>query len=847
MGTDSVAELLLDIFGGNPYHAVGKRRSDGRTAWYEPQEGPITKELITQHLNGETILGAYPVDSKNNSVRWLGWDIDAADNLKEARRITVTITNEIQHLPYVVEFSGGKGYHVLLFLEEPMPASKAKAFSEYIRDKHNLPKVSRKGHSHVECYPKQAEVSLSQDGTRQKVGNLLKLPLGQHILSNEWSRFVDMGNGWEDGPSLPPEEMLLLRVDPAMLSLDGAEGDKLDKLAYVLAGEWISGERHNLALFIAGYLASSNWTEEQAEDLITRICTYRDDPEIDNRLQAVTETFAKHRKGEQIAGYQRLADILPAPAMTAVVQLVAELAAPDTAKRIEKIRFAKGPVWKKEERASALIWSHLTDPEIGLILRTPGDEFYWYDVQNRVTVNLRSVRWEATLYRLFRINVSEAFGRHIATIIEMKARMEAIMIDVYKGSYWDGHDLLVNLGDSRVWRLDGETISEESNGEKGILFATTEWHRIPTPNFDHPVDVWSRLVDDINFASGTHTPIPGEQQAELLKAWILSTFFREELPTRPILTMLGDSGSGKTTAAKRIVQMLEGVEENVLSIEEDKPDFWRTVIANHRIFCLDNLEQTRARWLINGLDRIATGSMIEIRELYKTNALYRIKPDCFVVLTAVNMPFSKDTIFQRLLTVNMDKLVSFIPQRVYEQRMKQDIHGMWGDMLLKLNQVVKTLQETKDVALAVTLRMADFAQFCERLRHSDVVNGDTLKKGLAVLGSAQQLALAQSEFSAYPIIQEWVETYPEEAGKWHTTNELYAILSNHALKLRRPFRWKDSRGLSSHIRAMEAVLIQNLGCQVKDQHLYEHGRWLKAYRFKPLGDQLIMETTDEED
>ena len=305
--------------------------------------------------------------------------------------------------------------------------------------------------------------------------------------------------------------------------------------------------------------------------------------------------------------------------------------------------------------------------------------------------------------------------------------------------------------------------------------------------------------------------------------------------------MLGDSGSGKTTAAKRIIQVLEGVEQNVLSIEEDKPDFWRTVIANHRVLCLDNLEQTRARWLVNGLDRIATGSSIEIRELYKTNAVYRIEPDVFIILTAVNMPFSKETLFQRLLTVHLDKLESYIPQRVYEQKIKRDIHKLWGDLFLKLNKVVATLKVVEEVNFAITLRMADFAQFCERIRTSGVVEGDTLKSGLSILGSAQQLALSQSEHSVFPLLKEWVEIFPDDAHKWHTLTEIYAILIDMAHRHRRPFRWLNSRGLGSHIRAMESILIQDLGCQINSTYKYDKGRYVRGYRFKPFGDEKIVD------
>ena len=98
-----VAKLLLEVFGGNPYHGVGKRRKDKASAWYEPASSPLTTKLLEKHLKGETVLGSYPINPEDNTVKWLAWDIDAAGDIAEARRLVTTITNEIEHLPYIVD------------------------------------------------------------------------------------------------------------------------------------------------------------------------------------------------------------------------------------------------------------------------------------------------------------------------------------------------------------------------------------------------------------------------------------------------------------------------------------------------------------------------------------------------------------------------------------------------------------------------------------------------------------------------------------------------------------------------------------------------------------------------
>lgn len=833
----NIAKLLLDIFGGNEYHAVGKKRSGGAGVWYDLVEEPLTEELLEEHLKGQKVLGSYPI-LPDNTVKYLGWDIDSAGDLLKARELAKRIIARIEHLPHVVEFSGGKGYHILLFLTEPMPAAKAKEIAEFVRDSEELP---RSGDPHVECYPKQAKLGESSS-KRRAVGNLLKIPLGQHLTTHEWSRFVNPANGWEDGPAVAPEEVLEWRVTPdEALGLLSASRDLIGELAQAISQDWDEGKRHDLSLYLAGYLSQIGWSFDQTAQLIKRICDLRGDGEVENRLQAAQDTYRKLDNGMRVAGFQALVETLSGAAMRTVLDLAPDLASPDIARRVDKLRFQKGPAWLKERKVADLVWSYLTDRDTnGRILRVPDAanqtyRTYWYNRRNKRVVPLDARLFEVELYQTFQLSAAEGFTQRVLETVRLRAEAMGDTVDVHKSSCYKDGVLYVNFGGPDVWVCNGKDMPYSvHNGELDLFFLTGKRMDPVEPDFGEPIDVWSVLVDDLNFARSGDTPIPPDQQRELFKAWVLSNFFRELLPTRPILTLLGAPGSGKTTGIRRVLQFMEGLQENVLEVVEDKPDFWRSVLENHRMVVLDNLEESNAQWLARSLDQVATGSTIEIRELYKTNRSYQIRADVFVALTAVTMPFSKSTLFERLLTLNMEKLQVYTPAHAFNEQLKRSLNGMWADMLLKLNRVVAELERVKTAPLSVNMRMSDFAMFCARLREvdSDILDGETLRNGLSLLSSSQAIALAQSEHSALPVLQRWIEENPEVAAREHTISDLVGPLTEMAKKMdRKNWRFTTAQSLANHLRAMHSVLQKELGCVIGEEYDSDKGRTKTVYSF----------------
>lgn len=826
----SIAELLLEIFGGNPYHAVSREASNG-DLYYAPVEVPLTAELLQDHLDGKIVLGSYQLIQGSNVVRFLGWDVDSTDR-KVAREQTLQILKHVKNIPHVVEFSGRKGYHILIFLKEPMPATEAKRIVDWVRDTEGL---AISGESHVEAFPKQDRLQKSKPK-----GNLLKIPLGKHPRSHEYSLFIDPDNGWENGTPLNPYEKLVAKASPedlySIIQESGAPADL--QLVDLIREYWTDGKRHDLSLYLSGFLAHEGWGVEQAKEIIIAICKATGDTEEYNRIQTVENTFSKHKEGKGVRGRQGLGEILPVTAMMKLTELVSLIRAPDTVSQIDDIRYMKGrPTLESARLASNTIWSILND-EGCRIFQTDQNVAYWYDASDHSVVEEGTEIWKTMLNKRFGFNPNDSFSKLIYAELRLRIVRDAPLVPVHNRTYWSEAEskLYVNLGGPEVFILDGSgRIEQGYNGECGLMFISNMSKKYVVPDFEAPpVDAFDMLVSDLSFNSSQDAPAKPEEQRELLKAWILAFFFQELMPTKPILAMLGQPGSGKTTAIRRILRVLEDPDADVLGVQTDKQDAFRASIEAHRLLVMDNLEKSGAVWMVDTLNKLATGGNIELRELYRTNAKHLIIPRCFVAVTAVNMPFQDETLFSRLLVLEMQKVEDPAPEYYLQRKIRENDAAIWADIMKKLDKIVFAIKKNRHVRPPTKSRLVDFTVFCERIKSSEVLNGETLSMGLLAMVDSQMKQLKESS-QAIQLLEIWLQRRPQEAAAWHTYKNLFEIFSQECAVRKLDFKWKTAQGLERHLVTLKTRLQSDFAAEYKRERDFS-GQDLEYVRFKTLMD-----------
>jgi ABC-type dipeptide/oligopeptide/nickel transport system ATPase component len=421
--------------------------------------------------------------------------------------------------------------------------------------------------------------------------------------------------------------------------------------------------------------------------------------------------------------------------------------------------------------------------------------------------------------------------------IRLRIIRESPILAIYNRTFWSEADgrLFINLGGPEVFIITDEDHIERSyNGECGLMFKTNPSGKYLTPDFDaERTDAWDRLVNDLSFTTSTEAPAHPEEQRELLKAWILAFFFQEMMPTKPILSLLGVPGSGKTTAIRRILRILEDPNADVLGVPTDKQDAFRATIEKHRLIVIDNLEKSGVGWMVDLLNKLATGNHIEIRELYRTNATHLIAPDCFVALTAVNIPFSDETLFSRMLVLEMQRLSEPMPEHVLQNTIREFGPAIWADLMRKLGKVVAILRSKPKVRPPTKSRLVDFTVFCEKIKNCDVVRCDQLSSGLLAMVDSQLHQLRQSSQAVF-LLEEWLTLKPAEAAEWRTIEQIYSVLNSMAQVRRLTFQWKNSAALQRHISTLESRLKADFAAEIKMEESPQTGRETMRIRFKNM-------------
>ncbi|MFH1311539.1 MAG: hypothetical protein ABIH65_03995 [Nanoarchaeota archaeon] len=151
---------------------------------------PLTSELIDSHLENKEYLGIYQLD-KNSCVKWGCFDFDKNTLLDfENAKKLYTFLKEKGYHP-CLEKSGGGDYkiHIWIFTNTLIPSKQMRKFLLSIN--------KESGIKPNEIFPKQEKIG------EEEFGNLVKLPLGLHLVTKKTSQFLD-----DDFKEIPQERIL---------------------------------------------------------------------------------------------------------------------------------------------------------------------------------------------------------------------------------------------------------------------------------------------------------------------------------------------------------------------------------------------------------------------------------------------------------------------------------------------------------------------------------------------------------------------------------------------------------------------------------------------------------------
>jgi len=240
-------KLLTEILRGyfvNRDDTYAIQNPDGS---YYRVDAPLTDDVLLSHLQGNTTVGVYQIKPEENMVKWLCFDVDSKEIVEVERlRDSIVKSGFCAKDNILVEDTGGRGYHLWIFFEPPIPALVAYYVGR---------KFEQQSKVKCEVFPKQRVV--------EAFGNLVKLPLGVHRKTGQRSTFVGVNSLEEAARISVPEEEVAKAVQEAQRWESGwMERTALKGRGY--SGEdppcvrfWFSGvdpgNRNNVAIRLASY------------------------------------------------------------------------------------------------------------------------------------------------------------------------------------------------------------------------------------------------------------------------------------------------------------------------------------------------------------------------------------------------------------------------------------------------------------------------------------------------------------------------------------------------------------------------------------------------------------------
>ena len=328
-------QRFMDLF----VHRTDVFASQQPSGAYFPVREELTEDWVQEHLAGQASYGVYVilpelylpvrdandgsgishVESLQNTVKYVVFDLDthdpeALEHLTEGCSRLVESTEGYEPTrSLLLESSGSKGFHVWLFLSEPVGAAKVRRWIE--RD--FMPWWKGIG-TPLEVFPKQDKV---EEGF---FGNLVKLPLGRHQVTGNFSEFLPH-DGWasgiEDVVPLPvaliPEVVAPAGAERNRGSLSRSEGSAPAgpfPCVNHIQREGVGKGHRDLAMFhLALYWFGHGLDQDQAEEVCVRANENFDPPLSEREVREKVASAYRGRYASARCGTDWLVDVCPGP------------------------------------------------------------------------------------------------------------------------------------------------------------------------------------------------------------------------------------------------------------------------------------------------------------------------------------------------------------------------------------------------------------------------------------------------------------------------------------------------------------------------------------------------------
>lgn len=412
----------------------------------------------------------------------------------------------------------------------------------------------------------------------------------------------------------------------------------------------------------------------------------------------------------------------------------------------------------------------------GTFIHTMYDDVWYVDQVDGKVVSLtpHSERLKQLITIRLGVNPVDQEHRHIkeeiiARAMELPATGRVGDISFYDP---DANMLSIHLGGRDVLQLSKHGVDLSKNGEDNLFF------NLP-PSFE-PLPI--QMLDlDADYSGWWENFFPGmpnllgmteAQAAALLRVWITFIFFQSAAASRPIVVMLGQYGSGKSTMLTAIMRLIYGVQAGLLKISTQAA--FDTSLSNQLLAFYDNVD-THQPWLNERLATAIARVSDQKRKLYTDNDPYSVTNRAMVGITSRNPPFMQEDIIDRILHFNLmryeDIGVPLKIERLIYANITANRHIFMSGLI---QDAWKVLRTPKPGAGNIQWRLADFVDMGNWIASTLGIDND-FNDGLAALKIQQRGLTLEADQTLVEALQEFAKRC-KSADKWRTASELWEEL-----------------------------------------------------------------------
>jgi hypothetical protein len=312
-----------------------------------------------------------------------------------------------------------------------------------------------------------------------------------------------------------------------------------------------------------------------------------------------------------------------------------------------------------------------------------------------------------------------------------------------------------------------------------------------------------------------------EESWRLMIAWLIAAM----RPTGPypVLSLLGEQGSAKTTTAEVFKRLLDPSKAPVRSEPRDVQDLM-IAATNGWIVAFDNLSQIPG-WLSDALCRMATGGGFSTRELYTDGDEVIFDTERPVIVTGIEEVVVRGDLLDRAVLVTLPPIPDSWrrPEATFWGQFEAARPSLLGGLL---DAVSTAIRRAPSVRLTELPRMADFAIWTTAAASAlGWSESDFLSTYAGNRATAHEVALEASPVA--PLVRELVESGTWEGTAGELLEKLNAMASDATRRLK---SWPATgRTLAGVLRRM-APSLRKVGVAVEFRDERDLGRRRRQIR-----------------